>query len=272
VALFAGWQIVGSWALLLLGGFGLAVALAVGRTTARVRLRGARALRYGEAPVIHNMVDNLSRQAELRATPELYVTDSPDLNAATVGSGSDTILVLTTGLLRSLPEREMRGVLAHEIAHIRNGDLTLFRVTETIRQATVMFTRAGWFLLLFSLPFILFGTVSIAPLAVLALLAAPLVSWLIQLAILRTREFAADETAARLAGDPAGLASALVRIEQVRRSFLFSMIVPVTAEQGGLLRTHPTTAERVERLQALGRRRRATTVIMSGFRNEGFSV
>ena len=247
VALLVGWQLIGSWAILFIGGFGIAVAMAVGHTAPRIQLRGARELRYTEAPWLFDTVEALSRKAGVARPPVLYYADLPELNAATIGNGRENLLVVTQGLLTALPEREITAVLAHEIAHIKNNDVTLFRFAEVVRQATLMFTRAGWLLILFTLPLILFGRSVLGPGALLVLLGAPFISWLLQLSLFRTREFAADETASTLTGDPAGLASALIHIERIRRRIGLFVLLPPTSERS-MLRTHPTTEERVARL------------------------
>lgn len=253
-ALLTGWQLVGSWALLLIVGFFVAVAVSFVRTEPRVQLRGARPIRYFEAPALFDAVERLSRRAGLTRPPELYYIRSRVMNAATIGDRENAALLLTDGILSALSERELEGVLAHEIAHVRNRDLSLFRFAEILRQATLLFTRAGWMLVIFALP-ILLASGGLAPGALLTLLAAPVVSWLLQLALLRTREFAADATAAELTGDPKGLARALQRIEYVQRGVL-QMVFPVRAEpEGSLFRTHPQTEERVARLRAMRRPR-----------------
>ena len=253
VALFTGWQLVGSWALILLAGFIAAVGISVFRTHPRLRLQGARAIRPFEAPGLFDMVDRLSRRAGLARLPELYFIRSRSVNAATMGDSDHAVILLTDGVLAALPPREIEGVIAHEIAHVKNRDLALFRLAEVLRQATLLFTRAGWLLVIFALPVLLFSG-GLSPGALLVLVAAPLVSWVLQLALLRTREFAADATAVELTGDPDGLADALRRIEYVQRSFMQVFLPVGVDDEGSLFRTHPRTKERVERLRALRRR------------------
>ncbi|MFW5688753.1 MAG: zinc metalloprotease HtpX [Spirochaetota bacterium] len=254
VALVAGWQLVGGWAILMLAGFFAAVGISVMQTEPRIRLRGARELRYFEAPDLFDTVEALARRAGLRRVPDLYYVRSRLLNAATIGGRENAAILVTDGVLSALPRRELEGVLAHEIAHIKNNDLSLFRIAEILRQATLLFTRAGWLLVLFALPLVLFaGGLSFG--ALLALAASPPAGRLLQLALLRTREFAADATAAELTGDPEGLASALQRIEYAQRGVL-QVLLPVRGDQeGSLFRTHPQTDERVARLRSLRVRR-----------------
>lgn len=250
VALTTGWQLMGTWAIILLLGFFAAVGISFLRTAPRLQLRGARAIRPYEAPALFDTVERLSRRAGLDAPPELFYVRSRLINAATVGDHTRPAILVTDGILSALSEREIEGVLAHEIAHIRNKDLSLFRVAEILRQATLLFTRAGWILVLLALPVLLLSG-GFSGGALLMLLAAPVISWILQLALLRTREFAADETAADLTGDPEGLARALERIEFAQHSVL-RLVIPFRREaEGSIFRTHPSTEQRVERLRAL---------------------
>ena len=253
VAVLTGWQLVGSWALLLLAGFLVSVALSVHRTNPRIVLQGARPIRYFEAPLLFDAVERLSRRAGLREPPELHYVRSRVMNAATIGDPDHAVLLVTDGILSALDRRELEGVLAHEIAHIRNRDLSLFRFAEILRQATLVFVRAGWSLVLFALP-VLIVSGGLSGGALLTLLLAPLASSLLQRALLRTREFAADATAAELTGHPLGLARALGLIDYAQRSLL-EMILPVQPDnEGSLFRTHPGTSERISRLREMARR------------------
>jgi heat shock protein HtpX len=252
VALLTGWQLMGRWALVLLLGFFASVGISFLRTEPRLQLRGARPIRYGEAPALYDTVNYLARRAGLTSSPELYYVRNRMINAATIGDRDGAAILVTDGILSALSPRELEGVLAHEIAHIRNNDLSLFRVAEILRQATLLFTRAGWLLVLFALPILLFSG-GLSGGALLVLLAAPAASWLLQLALLRTREFAADETAVRLTADPEGLARALQRIDYVQQSFIQTYLPFHRDRERSLFRTHPSTPERVQRLRALGR-------------------
>lgn len=252
VALLTGWQLLGGWTIVILVSFLVALGISLAGRSTPIQIRGARELDYRTAPDLVSMVESISRSAGLAGAPRLHYVPNATMNAATVGSGEHTSIVVTGGLLGSLNRRELEGVIAHEIAHVRNNDLALFRFADTLRRATTLFTRAGWFLLIFAFP-VLLSRGSFSPLAILALLAAPLLSWLLELALLRTREFAADKTAAELTGDPDGLASALLKIDYRQRSF-FGILFPVNREaENTLFRTHPPTADRVERLRSMRR-------------------
>jgi heat shock protein HtpX len=175
------------------------------------------------------------------------------MNAAAFGGEEEPAILVTQGLAGALTERELAGVLAHEIAHIRNRDLRLFAFAEVTKMLAYFVSRIGWFMLLIQFPLLLLGQALLPLPAVLLLAAGPSMVLLLQLALLRTREFAADLTAVELSGDPIALASALRRIERPRlRIFDYVLPLPEPArEPANPLRTHPSTEERVRRLSAL---------------------
>ncbi len=248
VALLTGWQLLGSWALVAIAGFAGIIGLSVAQTRPHLVLRGARELRYFEASALFDTVDRLARRAGITREIPIYYARSPAINAAAMDLGDRAAIVVTDGVLSSLGDREFEGVLAHEIAHIRNKDLSMFRIATALRHATQLFARGAIFLLIFALPVLLIrGTLGGG--GFLFLLVAPLLSWLLQLALMRTREFAADATAAELTGDPAGLASALLRIEALQQRSFPWVVRYSEGDAGSLFRTHPSTSERVTRLR-----------------------
>lgn len=217
-----------------------------------MRMYRARELRPAEFPAGYDLLRTLAARAGLPRAPRLYYVPSAALNAFTLGSKEDAVVSVTDGLLRTLTLRELAGVLAHEISHIRNNDLWVMSLADSISRLTSFFSFAGVLLLFFSVPMILFQG-SLAPLVVsFVLIVAPTFASLLQLALSRAREFDADLEAAGLTGDPAGLASALRKLEQHHaglweRIFLPGRRIP----DPSLFRSHPTTAERVERLLSL---------------------
>lgn len=258
LALITGFLLFGATTAIILLVFGGFIALAVPGTSAQAQLRGVQPLRYHQAPELYDMVAALARSAGLSRSPGLYLAQNGVLNAATVGSAQSASIIVTTGLLRRLSTREIYAVLAHELSHIANEDLTLFRFAEALRQAVNLFVRVGWLLVIFALPVVL-ATGTFTGSAILALLGAPIAATLLQAALLRTREFEADRTAAELTGDPEGLAQALSRIEYVQENTL-RMMLPVSRQSHPLFRTHPPTRERVRRLlAAAGAQRRGFT-------------
>lgn len=249
-----GWLLWGAYGLFVLASVGLAAILANPSFSPWLimRMYGARLLSPDEVPVVWRAMEELSRRAGLESRPQLYYLPSRMLNAFALGSRRKSALALTDGLLRQLEMRELVGVLAHEVSHIRNNDLWVMSLADLFSRATSLLSLLGQFLLLLSLPLILFSQVTISWLAILLLVFAPSLSALAQLALSRTREYDADLNAARLTGDPDGLAQALFRIERVQggwfeRIFLPGRHLPVPS----LLRTHPPTEERIARLMAL---------------------
>jgi len=214
------------------------------------------------APRFYAMVAELAQRANL-PMPRVYLIDEQAPNAFATGRNPQHAAVAaTTGLLRALSEREIRGVMAHELAHVKHRDILI---------STISATMAGAISALANFAMIFGGRDSegrpanpIASIAVMLL--APLAASLIQMAISRAREFEADRGGAEISGDPAALASALEKIHQLARGIPLSPTEahPETAQMmimnplsggglRGLFSTHPSTEERVARLMALAR-------------------
>jgi len=249
-----GWLLWGADGLFVLVCVGVGAILANPAFSPRLvmRMYGARPLSPDEAPVIWCAVEELSRRAGLESRPQLYYVPSSMLNAFAVGSRRQSALALTDGLLRQLATRELVGVLAHEISHIRNNDLRVMSLADLFSRATSLLSLLGQFLLLLNLPLILFSQVTVSWLAILLLMFAPNLSALTQLALSRTREYDADLNAARLTGDPDGLAQALAGIERVQGGWFERIFLPGrNLPAPSLLRTHPPTEKRIARLMTL---------------------
>jgi heat shock protein HtpX len=222
----------------------------------------AHPLQPGALPWLEDLAAQLARRAGV-PTPRLYLINSATPNAFATGrSPSKAAVAVTTGLLELLGRRELAGVIAHELAHVKSRDTLLMTVAGTLAGViTHVAQTLSWF----------GGSLTgrhaddddgPGPLATLGLLiVAPLAATLLQLALSRAREFDADATAAQLTGDPEGLASALSRLEPGNRArpldhspataHLF--IVNPLSGVGlmGLFSTHPPIDERVRRLLAL---------------------
>jgi heat shock protein HtpX len=222
-----------------------------------MRMFRARQLDPRHGGQIVHIVDALSDRAELSAPPRVFVIPSMTLNAFATGTPQSAVIGITEGLLRRLTLREVAGVLAHEISHIRNNDLAVMGLADVMTRFTQMLAYLAVFLALFNLPAFILGDAEI-PLTGLALLyLAPTVGSLIQLALSRTREHDADLEGASLTGDPEALASALEKLERYQGHFWEDMRLPVPGRripQPSLLRSHPRTEDRVARLRALGER------------------
>lgn len=246
---------------LLLGREGLWLAL-VGAMVALVfepaaasaltlRLYGARPLAYDEAPGIHRILRELAARANLPALPVPHYVPSRMVNAFATGTRRRSAVALTDGLLRTLTPRELAGVLAHEVAHIAHGDLRVMGLADYISRLTHLLAATGQLALLIVLPFVLSGAVHINLWSLLLLAVSPHLAVLAQLGLSRTREFDADLAAVRLTGDPAGLASALAKIEQVSRGWRAWLQPGWGHPEPSWLRTHPATHERIARLREL---------------------
>ena len=230
-----------------------------------LRMSGARLLSPAEGPELHAMVGELSRAAGI-PIPKLYLIAADYANAFATGRNpANGAVAVTTGLLRVLSAREVRGVVAHEIAHIRNRDVTIATVAAGLAAVVSGIANAVQLTALFG------GSQdreegSGASGLVFAFV-APIAASLVQLAISRSREYVADATAARITGDPEALASALETLTRAADR-LPAEVQPATASlyivnplTGGGLRslfsTHPPMAERIARLRALRGRRAA---------------
>jgi heat shock protein HtpX len=224
-----------------------------------LRTSGARLLEPAESPDLHQMVGELAAAAGIPA-PKLYLIEADYANAFATGRNpAHGAVAVTTGLLRALSRREVRGVVAHEIAHIRNRDVTIATVAAGLAAVISGIANALQFSAFFgggqddeNHGGNIIGTLAFA-------LIAPIAASLVQLAISRSREYVADATAARLTGDPEALATALERLAfaaerrpaQVEPATASLYIVnPLTGGGlAGLFSTHPPMEERIARLR-----------------------
>ncbi|HET9594977.1 MAG TPA: M48 family metalloprotease [Anaeromyxobacteraceae bacterium] len=251
------------------GALGLFLALAVAMNVGAylwsdrivLRLHGAREVSPAEAPGLHALVDELCRGAGL-PRPRVCVIDDQHPNAFATGRGPRRAAVaVTTGLLRLLDERELRGVLAHELAHVKNRDVLVATVAATLAAVVTHAAHALGFAAMLG------GGQEEEEGAgggLLFALLAPLGAMLVQMGISRSREFMADESGARLTGDPLVLASALEKLHAgagavpsaapVPATASLFIVSPFTGAGSALLRwfsTHPPAEERIARLRAL---------------------
>ena len=240
----------GLWLALAAAGFTLLLepAAASGLT---LRLYGARPLHPDEAPDLWAVLRELAARAGLPTVPVPHYVPSGVVNAFATGSKHHAAIALTDGLLRSLTPRELTGVLGHEIAHIANEDLRVMGLADSISRLTHLLALLGQLAIVLSLPALLLGVTEVNWPALLLLAVAPQLALLAQLGLSRVREFDADRLAAELTGDPHGLASALAKIERVSRSWRAWLLPGWGNPEPSWLRTHPATAERIERLLEL---------------------
>jgi len=198
------------------------------------------------------LIETLGRRAGLERPPRLYLLPSSTLNAFAVGNRREAAIAVTMGLLRTLTWREFAGVLAHELSHVRNNDLWLMGLADMLSRLTSLLATIGVLLAIASLPLLLFGYAPVPFLTLLILLGAPVLGSLLQLALSRAREFDADLEAATLTRDPAGLAAALEKLDRYQGRYWEEILLPGRRmPEPSLLRTHPPTEERIERLLSL---------------------
>lgn len=218
----------------------------------------ARIVTREQVPELYDMVDRLRQRAGL-PMPTVAVAPHEQPNAFATGRNEEhAVVCVTEGLLKLVSREELEGVIAHELAHIKNRDMLLQTVTATMAGAISSLTYLAYF----------FGGrgEDRNPLAGLAMMIiAPMAAGLIQMAISRQREFKADAVGAEISGRPMALAGALQKLDayakripmQVSASAApLAQVNPLAAHGGGLnslFSTHPSTAQRVEKLQALAR-------------------
>ncbi len=227
-----------------------------------LKMYNAREVDETSAPRFYAMVRELAQRAQL-PMPKVYLIDEAAPNAFATGRNPENAAVAaTTGILNVLSERELRGVMAHELAHVKHRDILISTISATMAGAISMLANFAAF----------FGgrdsegrpANPIAGIAVAIL--APLAASLIQMAISRAREFEADRGGAEISGDPAALASALDKIHRYAQGLPLHaaeahpetaqmMIMNPLSGEGlrGLFSTHPSTEERIARLMAMAR-------------------
>jgi len=243
-------------------GFAFAVLMNFGSYwfSDKIVLKMYKAQEVGPGHRLHSMVERLSRQA-LLPMPKVYIVPDPSPNAFATGRNpSHAAVAATEGILQVLSDAELEGVIAHELAHVKNRDILISSVAATVAAAIMMTAQMAQYAAIFggmggrddrdrgSNPIALLATIILAPLA----------ATLIQMAISRSREFAADATGAQIAGNPYGLADALRKIEAVAKRVPLDAN-PATAHMfivkpfsgGGLMglfSSHPPTDDRIRAL------------------------
>jgi heat shock protein HtpX len=225
-----------------------------------LKMYNAREVDETTAPQFYRMVRELAQRADL-PMPRVYIIDENAPNAFATGRNPQNAAVAaTTGIMRVLTDRELRGVMAHELAHVKHRDILISTISATMAGAISMLANFAMF----------FGGRDsegrpVNPIvSILVMILAPLAASLIQMAISRAREFEADRGGAEISGDPHALASALEKIHRYARGIPLEAAErhPETAQMmimnplsggglRGLFSTHPSTEERVARLMAM---------------------
>lgn len=225
-----------------------------------LKMYNAQEIDEASSPYLYNMVKELAARADL-PMPKVYIIDEAQPNAFATGRNPENAAVAaTSGILQMLSARELRGVMAHELAHVKHRDILISTISATLAGAISALANFAMF----------FGGRDAEgrpanPIATIAVaLLAPLAASLIQMAISRAREFDADRGGAEISGDPNALADALLKINAYARGIPMATAEahPETAQMmimnplaggglAGLFSTHPATEERVARLRAM---------------------
>lgn len=225
-----------------------------------LRMYNAQEVDEVSSPYLYNMVKQLAQRAQL-PMPKVYIIDEHQPNAFATGRNPEHAAVAaTSGILQMLTERELRGVMAHELAHVKHRDILISTISATMAGAISALANFAMF----------FGGRDengrpANPIASIALaLLAPLAASVIQMAISRAREYEADRGGAEFCGDPHALADALQKIDYYARGIPMPVADehPATAQMmimnplsggglAGLFSTHPPTEERIRRLRAM---------------------
>jgi len=230
--------------------------------TIAIKMTRSYPVSQGEAPELYDIVARLCKRAGI-PMPKLYVTPSEQPNAFATGRNpSHAAVAVTEGLMRMLNRSEVEGVLAHELAHVRNRDVLLGTIAAALAGAITMMANAFQWAAIFGMGRSeddeggggLIGGLAMAILA-------PIAASIVQMAISRSREFTADATGARIAGSPDGLANALLKLESASlripmqanpaTSHLFIVNPFSGANLARLFSTHPSTQDRVSRLKSM---------------------
>ena len=229
-----------------------------------LKMYKARVIGPEDAPELYEMVDRLRLRAEL-PMPTVAIAPQEQPNAFATGRNPEhAVVCVTAGILRALDRRELEGVIAHELAHIQHRHMLVGTVAATMAGAIAMLgSIVRWGMIFGGFGGRDDGDRNPIALLVMALL-APIAAAIVQMAISRQNEFQADASAARITGDPGGLASALQRLESIAHrvpmqvnpaAAQLAIVNPLAGGRGqammGLFRTHPPTEARVARLREL---------------------
>ena len=235
---------------------------------------GAKEVTAQQQPMLHRIIDRAAHEAGM-PKPKVYVVDTPVPNAFATGrSPAHAAVAATTGIMNILTERELAGVFAHELAHVKNRDTLWSAMVAMMASVIMLAAMIAKFSLMMAF---LFGGMGrggegggighLAGVLVLAIV-APIVASMIQMAVSRTREYSADDAGARNSRDPQALASALMKMEAAARipevhhaaeemataevaNHMF-IVNPLAGGAGKWFHSHPPTEERVERLRKIG--------------------
>ncbi|WP_041595748.1 zinc metalloprotease HtpX [Halanaerobium hydrogeniformans] len=223
-----------------------------------IKMTKSQPLSEDQAPQVYKIVRKLSRNANI-PMPDIYLTPSQQPNAFATGRNpSHAAVAVTEGILNLLNEEELEGVIAHELAHVKNRDTLIQTMAATMAGALAFLARMGRYRMIFGRRR---GKGS-GLVQLLAIIFAPLAAIMIKMAISRSREYYADQKGGQISGNPEGLASALEKMQrysqrspmQVNEAAAHMFIMNPLSSEGmaKLFSTHPPTEERIKRLRKRG--------------------
>lgn len=228
-----------------------------------LKMYNAQPVTEAQAPDLYAMVRRLTQKAGL-PMPKVYIIPEEALNAFATGRNPEHgVVAVTEGIMRALDREELEGVIAHELSHIKNRDILTGTIVATIAGAISMLAQMAHWAMLFGGGRRDDSDEGGSPVvALVMMIVAPIAAMLVQMAISRTREYEADKGGAAIAGNPYGLANALLKLERGAQIVPMHDAKPATAHMfivnpltgGGLMKlfsTHPPIAERVKRLKEL---------------------
>jgi heat shock protein HtpX len=214
-----------------------------------MQLYGASRVTAANGAAFLGMLDELGERAGLVSRPELHVIPSATLAAFTAGDAARPAIAVTEGLVRKLTLPELAGVLAHEVAHIRNGDLWTLAVADGLTRLSRVLSFLGLVLAVFNIPSLVTGLPGASWLAIGLLAGSPLFASAAQLTLKREREHLADETAAALIGGKGELIRTIAKLETYAGTWLEDVLFPMRRLPfPSLLRSHPSSEARIARL------------------------
>ncbi len=227
---------------------------------------GAKEINRDQSPTIFEIVEDLTTRAGL-PMPRIYMIDSEQPNAFATGRDPQhAVVAVTAGIMQLMPKNEIRGVVAHELAHVQHRDILISSIAATIAGAITMLANMAQWVMLFGG----FGGRSSNdddrgnPIAALVMMiVAPIAAMLVQMAISRSREYDADAGGAKISGDPMALANALRRLERAKNEIPMQA-TPATAHMFiinplsgkslmNMFSTHPPIEDRIDRLEMMAR-------------------
>ena len=217
-----------------------------------IKLYKGRKLEYYESPNLYEALYELSKKADLKAPPALYYIPSSEFISFSTGSRDNSALAVSDGVLRVLSLNEIYGVMGHEISHIANNDIKLMQITDIASKIANLAAYLGQAVMIVVSPFLALEHPVYFWSLFFIFISIPVITVLMQLSLSRIREYGADLDAAILTGNPLYLKNALIKLDKIESHILNHLFNPFSkTTEPSLLRTHPPTQKRIEKLNEL---------------------